>query len=623
MLSRYFSQQKEPQLVSGGGGKGGSIQVSNDITLPYQSNRWVAPNYLYHRQEILTPVNNSLTFQTGSSEPIRFSVSTGENIVVPLNEMKFSYKVRVKMSGTPTYLTKTDALNHTYCQVAGLNPATGALVSGSSSATASTVSALYLRNSCSPFRLFEIKERQLGKKLESIMNPALYCQAVLTGQSPFFWDDNAGVSQASEYCADVITFRDPRYYFPPVTIANNQTYYQDPTPTAMPILNPENGIATSRVMQQVLKQQMYLWPTDQSCTYDDGGEIYFFPISDLQNCPLKLPTRWCPLLFEFTPDTYSNAVTDVTGWYNSTNGWTLTSNNTFQGGVLEIFDCKLYIEKYFLQVSEVPKIVAQLSGNSTLDVPYSMVQQQNLPFPASQSSIDFQLNASQYQNLERILILCRRKLDATQSIIRDSYILRNGSDADIATTGTGTGSSAGGIQSTTNYTNGIIGTAIDVSGNLITNPATAIAGGLIWTARNYNGIHRVQIKWLSEELVRQSDFIYVKPYNFRNVRDWCKEVFVKNEKHECELRNYEYEGIDPVSYAWTNMNSSFFLAFDFTSVKGSEMSGISLAKSPLDVNIYMQTSNNVPQRNTDLTLDMFYQLGSVARFSMSGVSVEN
>ena len=323
---------------------------------------------------------------------------------------------------------------------------------------------------------------------------------------------------------------------------------------------------------------------------------------------MKLPTRWCPLLFEFTPDTYSNAVTDLTGWYNSTNGWTLTSNNTFQGGVLEIFDCKLYIEKYFLQVSEVPKVVAQLSGSSTLDVPYSMVQQQNLPFPASQSSIDFQLNASQYQNLERILILCRRKLDATQSIIRDAYIFRNGSDADIATTGTGNGSSAGGIQSTTNYTNGIIGTAIDVSGNLITNPATAIAGGLIWTARNYNGIHRVQIKWLSEELVRQSDFIYVKPYNFRNVRDWCKEVFVKNEKHECELRNYEYEGIDPVTYAWTNMNSSFFLAFDFTNVKGAEMSGISLAKSPLDVNLYMQTSNNVPQRNTDLTLDMFYQL---------------
>ena len=34
------------------------------------------------------------------------------------------------------------------------------------------------------------------------------------------------------------------------------------------------------------------------------------------------------------------------------------------------------------------------------------------------------------------------------------------------------------------------------------------------------------------------------------------------------------------TYAWTNMNLNFFQDYDFTSVKGAEMSGISLAKSP-------------------------------------------
>ena len=72
--------------------------------------------------------------------------------------------------------------------------------------------------------------------------------------------------------------------------ANNQTYYQDPTPTAMPILTPENGAGRSRVMSIMLKQQMYLWPSDQNCSRYDGGDIYFFPISDFQNCPMKLPT---------------------------------------------------------------------------------------------------------------------------------------------------------------------------------------------------------------------------------------------------------------------------------------------------------------------------------------------
>ena len=42
MLSRYFAQQKEPQLVYGGKQ---DIQVYNDVTLPYQASRWVAPNF--------------------------------------------------------------------------------------------------------------------------------------------------------------------------------------------------------------------------------------------------------------------------------------------------------------------------------------------------------------------------------------------------------------------------------------------------------------------------------------------------------------------------------------------------------------------------------------------------
>ena len=102
-------------------------------------------------------------------------------------------------------------------------------------------------------------------------------------------------------------------------------------------------------------------------------------------------------------------------------------------------------------------------------------------------------------------------------------MLRNGSDADIATN-----------KSTTNYSNEIIGLEIDNNRNLITNPATTPSGGLLWTSRNYNGIYKVQLKWLSEELVRQSEYIYIKPYNFRNIRDWTKECFVKNDKHKCK-----------------------------------------------------------------------------------------
>ena len=141
------------------------------------------------------------------------------------------------------------------------------------------------------------------------------------------------------------------------------------------------------------------------------------------------------MLFEFTPDAFANDVTDLNGWYNSTNGWTLAPNNTL--GIMEIFDCKLYIEKYFLQVSEVPKIVSQLSRRC-VEIPYSMIQWQQMNFPASQSMIDVQLNAFQFQNLERMMITCRRKLDTNADNLRDVYVLRNGSVADIATNGSTT-----------------------------------------------------------------------------------------------------------------------------------------------------------------------------------------
>ena len=185
---------------------------------------------------------------------------------------------------------------------------------------------------------------------------------------------------------------------------------------------------------------------------------------------------------------YANALTDLSGWYNSTNGWTLTPNSK-NAGILEIFDCKLYIEKYFLQVSEVPKIVQQLYG-SVIEMPFSMLQQQAMPFPASQSMIDLHINASQFQNLERIMLTCRRKNDTNSDSLRDCYVLRNGSDADIGTN-----------SSTTNYDNGVIGFAVDTNSALITNPATAPSGGLLWCSRQYNGIYRVQVKWLYEELV--------------------------------------------------------------------------------------------------------------------------
>jgi hypothetical protein len=612
MLTKYFENQKGNVPIATNKG----IQFSNDTTLPYQTPRWQGSNYLFHREQIIYPANNIVVFTGGVSDPIRFSVSTSDNIVTPLNEMKFSFKIRIRTSPT-TLLTKLDAANKTYCSVTNLNASNGALVSGTSSSTSSTVSAIYLRNSCAPFKLFEIKDRTSGKLISSIQYPGLYAQAMLSGSSPFFYDASAGLPEAMDYASSVHTFRDPAWYWQPVTTASG-SYYSVPTPTAMPLLFPEAGAGSTRTMVEVQKQQMSLFPSDQTASYDDGSDVYFIPIDHLLQTPMKLPTRWCPLLFEFTLDQYANAIVDVLSTYNSTNGWTVGNNNTGAWN-FELFDCKLVITKFFLQVSEVPKIVAQLEGGG-IELPYTQLQYLEVPFLASQNSFDLQINLPQYQNLERVIVTTRFTPDTNQVSQRDKYYLRNGSDI----FGSGQRNQLSNTQTVTptfNYNTGNLCYSCDTSGNIITNPATNPSGGLFWESRNYNGLWKIQLKWLSEQLVRESDFIYIKPWKFRNIRDYTKECFAKCEEHECEIQSYQYDGIDPVSLCWQNSNSSFFFGFSFVNLPGSEQSGISLVKSPLDIYVWKNTSNNVPTNVTDLTMDCFALFGTVINWSLSGMSL--
>jgi hypothetical protein len=52
------------------------------------------------------------------------------------------------------------------------------------------------------------------------------------------------------------------------------------------------------------------------------------------------------------------------------------------------------------------------------------------------------------------------------------------------------------------------------------------------------------------------------------------------------------------------------------------MSGVSLAKSPLDILLWTNTANNPPTRTTSLELDIYYQVGGVLKFSLAGVIAE-
>ena len=95
---------------------------------------------------------------------------------------------------------------------------------------------------------------------------------------------------------------------------------------------------------------------------------------------------------------------------------------------------------------------------------------------------------------------------------------------------------------------------------------------------------------------------------------------MKNDKQECDFRSYGYEGIDPTSYAWMNSNTQFVYGFRFYICEGNDMSGVSLAKSALNLYLFCNTENSVPTRTTYLSLDLFYQIGGFLVWNMAGLT---
>src|SRR5271157_1139747 len=136
---------------------GKSVQQSNDTTLPFQMNRFVANNYEYKQETTIIPASDTQVYESGTGTPIRYCVATPQNMALSPFESDFTYKLAIGASNAP--LTKTDAINETYCQIAGLtaptftmtaNTSTGAVtssVTGAVTAVGTTLKMIYIKNS--------------------------------------------------------------------------------------------------------------------------------------------------------------------------------------------------------------------------------------------------------------------------------------------------------------------------------------------------------------------------------------------------------------------------------------------------------------------------------------------
>ena len=311
--SSYGHQNIAPEAYF----SGKSVVETNDSTLPFELNRFVANNYEYKQQTTVIPAADNPVYISGNQTSIRFCIATPQNMVISPSESYFTY--RILIGPTNSYYNKADANAGTYCSITGM--------SGGAVTTSTTCNMIYLKNSLTPFRDLKISDIGGTQIIDEIEYPGLCTQMNMTSQDQDFWDDTN--LEADKYGAHVMKYRDPKYYVPPGALS--MTYpptagnvYNNLTPSALiPQLakdaygNDSTGTGTSVIMPDVQRQQMELWPISRSGD-DYGMPLIVYPISDFLRTNDKLYCFFNKILIQFFLASYSDAITDCKTTYSAT-----------------------------------------------------------------------------------------------------------------------------------------------------------------------------------------------------------------------------------------------------------------------------------------------------------------
>ena len=102
--SSYGHQNFAPEVYF----SGKTLVETNDATLPFQLNRFVANNYEFRQMTTMIPSADNPIYISGNSTSIRFCVATPQNMVISPSESYFTYRIRIQNpSIADSYLTKT------------------------------------------------------------------------------------------------------------------------------------------------------------------------------------------------------------------------------------------------------------------------------------------------------------------------------------------------------------------------------------------------------------------------------------------------------------------------------------------------------------------------------------
>jgi hypothetical protein len=531
------------------------------------------------------------TFPSGTAQKAIFQIAGNANMCISYPESYWTYKIRVYtgLNNTGTELIKPQTSQvygyaSNYCQISGLS-------SGSQPASGgATCSFIYRRNANTIFSLIQIKDQPSGQVIDEVQNPGLYAQVALSGQGQQFYDKK--YKDALKYGSTVHLFRDSSYYLPKAS--------GDMVPsTLIPCLygdallegGPENTILPSGstvIFPEVQLQQQYEWASTAGAT--DNGEITVIPFSDYLENNLMSFSQYNKHSCEFTFQTYAGAYCDVNSVQANTGAWSSTSN----AQSYQCYDFKMRLCKYYISNETMAALKEMVTGPG-IEIPFSKLWWQSTNYPHTQTSMTISVTDPRITNLEKIVMVFRRVADCALNSNYDNFMFRTMSSVFFGGTTT--------IMCPTNGSSAA--SAFSSSSSLA-------------VSTTYNGIWRISGRW-SQEQIPVEDWLYVKPYHFDVVKHQANSVF-ETPEGENTLDKYTYEGVDTTTGMFNNSNTDFFLGFDLRTLRGAEKSGISIAKSPLDLTLETKTSGGVTN-TTDYQIDVFLLDGRALNVKSAGVTV--
>ena len=472
-----------------------------------------------------------------------------------------------------------------------------------------------------------MKELQSNSIIQEIDNPGLLSAAQLIGQPSEFWEHDS-LHKCDDYLAGVKNFvpswplcldpsnanaiqretplgghapqkgaatrGDGECTIPYFQLQNTNTHtavdvecktgaaagvntFVQPYPAA-------NDVAVGTVRVQVPAHNDTIaatapFPDVRSQLYNIARGNYFklFPCTDILNSCVKYSPSYDKYLIELNVAKYSDAIQDLAATFNNGGGWTRATNFT----KFRIVDCKMHLFKLFLN-SEAASQFAQVYESVGYSYPFSSFLRYQADFSRVQNLITFTFADRSVRSLDKLIIICRKTVNTGSDAKLNKYKLEMGCTND-------------------------------------SNPFDA--------NRPYNGLSKISFKYNQESWIEPTTEF--GPYQLDKIKSYTEGAF----ERQCgapALFRHNYEGIGnhggaaDAGYTTENMKifnactvSDFIMAFDFRTLKNSQLSGLDITRSDLTCTIERASTVNAD----DLHFDCYYVVGSERRVAAAANSV--